>query len=182
MITRPDADGKEETRVITGVLRVVLWTRQGMVPMDLLTLDAQWCYLGASGKYYLLHERQLSQPEAEAIQRERQEAVECNDATIPCLFGCSWTITGAFGESNYGGVKHRSQIQMLSWDKEMSGDNLDLLVPQALLDGQPHDYFDMMANDSENNQVLFAFYSGGRWCCFIGRELTRNETYSVKVV
>jgi hypothetical protein len=44
-----------------------------------------------------------------------------------------------------------------------------------MLDGQEHDYYDMRARNAETGEVMFFFYTAGRWNLFIGHFLNEDE-------
>lgn len=168
--------GWEGKRTVITSSRITALLKQGAVPGDLVEFDGGYALFGTNGKAFLLQSHLLTMTEEDRLERERKEAVEKGDAVIPNFQGSSWKIGTACGSHTprNSGEKGQSTIQVLSVHSDLGKEGLVSCLPSNLLDRREHDYYDMRAR-TENGQVMLFFYGGGKWNCFMGRELNATE-------
>lgn len=167
--------GWEANRTVITTSRITALLKQGAVPGDLIEFDGGYALFGTNGKVFLFQNHLLTGSEESQLERERQEAVEKGDAVIPNFQGLSWQIRTACGSHNAcPGEKSQSKVQVLSVHPELGKNGIASCLPPNLLDRREHDYYDMRARSSDE-RVMFFFFAGGKWNCFIGRELDANE-------
>ncbi|OGN00188.1 MAG: hypothetical protein A2817_03495 [Candidatus Yanofskybacteria bacterium RIFCSPHIGHO2_01_FULL_39_8b] len=175
---QPEQEGGWETRrtVITAS-RITALLKQGAVPGDLVEFDGGYTLFGTNGKAFLLQSHLLTTTEEDALEQERKEAVGKEaDPAIQNFQGSSWKIGTACGTHTprQYGEKGQSTIQVLSIHPDLGKDGIISCLPSNLLDRREHDYYDMRARTTDGRVMLF-FYAGGKWNCFMGRELTAVE-------
>lgn len=181
---RPEQEGNwEARRTVVTTSRIMALLRQGEVPGELVELDGGYVFFATNGKSFLLQSHLLTGSEESALETERQEAVEKNDPVIKNFQGLSWKIGTACGSHTprQAGGKRQSTIQVLSLHPELGKNGIVSCFPPNLLDRREHDYYDMRVR-SEDNRVMLFFFAGGKWNCFIGRELSKEETQRLQAL
>lgn len=171
-------DGWDKRRTVLTFARIVAQLRQGSVPTDLVELGGGYSFAAANGKAYLLHAHDLTIREETYLEGQRQDAVGRGDGMIEDFEGVQWKIGTACGEhqvSGRRGEKSQSTIQVLSAHPDLGKSGMISCLPPDLLDNQEHSYYDMRARSMDGGRVLFFFYAGGKWSCFMGRELSSLE-------
>lgn len=172
----PQQTGKwEEQRIVISTSRITAMLKQGAVPGDLVEFDGGYVLFGTNGKTFLLQNHLLTSSEEDRLQQERQEAVEKGDAVINNFQGLTWKIGTACGSHKpRSGEKGQSTIQVLSVHPDLGKDGIMSCLPPNLLDRKEHDYYDMRVRSGDQKVMLF-FFAGGKWNCFMGRELNAQE-------
>jgi hypothetical protein len=127
----------------------------------------------------------LTAPEEQMIQHERQHVVgeegpaRAGDqkTLIDNFQGLAWQIKSAAGRNTHRkpGERECSYIQVLSFHRDLGQPGKESSLPASLLDRRVYDYYDIKATSTADDRVLYAFYAGGRWACFIGRALSETE-------
>ncbi|MGV3719457.1 MAG: hypothetical protein ACO1SX_00995 [Actinomycetota bacterium] len=176
--------GWERTREVVTAARAVAYTQQGVEPVELVELSGGYLLAACAGKCLLLRRYTLSAPEETELQRQRQEAVDSNDPVIPSFAGYAWHIRCAFGKniSRKPGERACSYIQVLSRHPRLGqADGPLSILPGNILDGQTHDYYDVRARNDAGT-VLYGFYVGGSWACYLGRVLEDTEAAAMQAV
>ena len=175
--------GWEAKRTVITTSRITALLRQGAVPGDLVEFDGNYAMFGTNGKAFLLQSHLLTSKEEETLERERKEAVEKSDPVIPNFQGLSWKIGPACGTHTprQSGEKSQSTLQVLSVHQDLGKDGIVSCLPPSLLDRREHDYYDMRARTNDGRVMLF-FYAGGKWNCFMGRELTGTECQGLQAL
>lgn len=178
-------DGWDKRRTVLTFARVVAQLRQGSVPTDIVELGGGYSLVATSAKAYLLHAHNLTTGEESYLERQRQDAVGRGDGVIEDFEGVQWKIGTACGEHQVGGrrgEKSQSTIQVLSAHPDLGKNGMISCLPPDLLDSREHSYYDMRARSMDGGRVLFFFYAGGKWSCFMGRELSSIERDSLTAI
>lgn len=181
---RPEQEGAwEGRRTVLTTSRITALLRQGEVPGELIELDGGYVLFATNGKSFLLQNHLLTGSEEGKLEKERQEAVEKGDAVIQNFQGLTWTIGTACGSHTpkQTGGKRQSTIQVLSSHSDLGQNGIASCLPPNLFDRREHDYYDMRVRSSDNRVMLF-FFTGGKWNCFIGRELSLEETQRLQAL
>lgn len=168
----------ERRHMVITTSRITALLKQGAVPGDLIELGSGYALLGSNGKTFLLQSHLLTTTEEDALEKERDEAVRKGEPIIPNFQGFQWKIGTACGSHTprQTSGKRQSTIQTLSAHPRLGQDELISCLPPNLLDGKEHDYYDMRARVlGGDNRVLLFFFAGGKWNCFMGRELDETE-------
>jgi len=174
----PNQEGWDSRRTVITASRVTAQMKQGPVPGDFVELDGNYALFGVNGKHFLLQAHNLTTAEESYLEGQRRDAVEKGDGIIEDFQGAKWRIGTACGShaNPRRGEKSTSTIQVLSTHPGLNTGEVNSCLPPNLLDGAEHDYFDMRAKSLDGEErVLFFFYAGGTWSCFMGRELTGTE-------
>src|SRR3989344_7116264 len=132
----------EDRRMVVTTSRILALLKQGEVPGELVELDGGYVLFASNGKSFILQSHLLTGSEEEALEKERQEAVEKGDPVIPNFQGLSWKIGTACGSHTpkQPGGKRQSTIQVLSTHADLGQSGLVSCLPPNLLDRQEHDY------------------------------------------
>lgn len=181
---QPEQEGAwEGRRTVISTSRITALLRQGEVPGELIELDGGYVLFATNGKSFLLQNHLLTGSEEENLEKERQEAVEKNDAVIQNFQGLTWKIGTACGSHTpkTQGGKRQSTIQVLSLHSDLGKNSIVSCLPPNLLDRREHDYYDMRVRSSDDRIMLF-FFAGGKWNCFIGRELSTQEAQRLQAL
>jgi hypothetical protein len=181
----PTFDPRQEgswdaNREVLTTARVIGYTEAGANPMDLIELSGGYLLAVANGASFLFQKLDLTDPEADYLQEERDRACRTADHVIENFQGHSWLIKGAYGDNQAAwrrsGDRSVSYIQVLSVHPNLGETGRRSTLPPVLLDGAVHDYFDLRAyNQEEPSQRLFFFYSGQKWSCYVGHQLSKAE-------
>jgi len=178
---KDDPDWVEDQEVMT-TARAVVYTKQGTVPADLTELSNGYLLVATGNQKLLLKKHDLTTRDTDELEKQRQDAVDSADKTIESFAGHKWNIVGAFG-TNYNpkpGERECSYVQVLSVHPNMGEPGFSTVLPTNLLDGKEHDYYDLRARNLDTGEILYDFYAGGSWSCFIGRPLTEDEITIMK--
>jgi len=175
--------GWESTRTVVTASRITALLKQGAVPGDLVEFDGGYALFGTNGKAFILQSHLLTATEEDGLEQERKEAVEKGDPVIPNFQGLSWKVGTACGSHTprHSSEKSQSTIQVLSVHPDLGKDGIVSCLPSNLLDQLEHDYYDMRAR-SGDGRVMFFFYAGGKWNCFMGRELSKIESQRLQAL
>lgn len=175
----PDQEGQWETnREVVATARVKAFTRQGADPLDMIELTGGYIIVGCGGKTLLLKSHNLTSRGERELEEQRQAAVDRDDGVIEDFEGHVWRISGAYGSNvtRQPGERACSYIQALSVHPRLGEPGLKSTLPPNLLDGEEHDYYDLRARNEDTGEILYFFYAGGKWNCYIGRLLTGVES------
>jgi len=181
----PDAEGGwERTREVVTAARALAYTEQGAEPVELVELSGGYLLAACAGKCLLMRRYALSAPEEAELQLQRQEAVDRGEPVIPNFAGYAWQIRSAFGKNTHPkpGERACSYVQVLSRHPRLGqADGPISILPGNILDGQTHDYYDVRARN-EAGAVLYGFFVGGAWACYMGRVLEDAEATAMQAV
>lgn len=175
-------------RTVLAVARAVAYPKQGRQVYDLIFTDANQLTGLVGGKPCVFNRLDLTNREITKVEWERQEAVDSGELQMKNLLGDGrdWEIKWAMGaNNNIEPDEHScSYIQVLSLHKALGEkDGFDSPLADALMDGAEHDYYDVMATNDKDDQILYAFYSGmNGWHVFIGRRLDQTEVDQIQVI
>lgn len=180
----PRQEGWETRREVITTSRAIGYTKAGANPMDLIELDGDYMLIVANAATFLYKTLDLTAPEADALQEERNRACKQNDTSIDSFMGSSWTIKGAYGDNQPAwrrpGDRACSYIQVLSVHPNLGEAGRRSTLPSNLLDGKVHDYYDLRAfNTNDPKQRLYFFYTGGKWSCYVGHQLSPAEANAI---
>lgn len=164
-------------------MKVMAYTKQGADPLDFIELSGGYVLVACAGKELIFTRHNLTGAEADDLQDERQAAVDRGDGMMT-FEGHEWRITGAYGShaNPKPGERSQSYLQVLTVHSRLGEPGFTSILPPALLDLQEHDYFDLRARQVDGDQILFAFYAGGAWACFIGRVLEETEADQIQAI
>lgn len=174
----PGAEGWDSRRMVITASRILARLKQGTVPGDLVEFDGGYALFATNGRTFLLQSHLLGTSGEDYLERQRQDAVEKGDGVIEDFQGVQWKIGTACGthKARGAGDKDRSTIQVLTKHPALGSVGVVSCLPPNLLDGGEHDYFDMRARTlSGEPRAMIFFFAGGKWSCFMGRELTAEE-------
>jgi hypothetical protein len=174
----PEMTGKwDDNREIITVARAIAYTAQGKDPVEFVELTGGYLLVSAGGKSLIMTNYQLTTQETTELEKQRQDAVDRGDGLIEEFAGSQWTVSGAFGTNinPRPGERSCSYIQALDVNPNLGENGLRSVLPPLILDGNEHDYYDMRARNKDTQEVMFYFYTGGRWNLFIGRFLEDTE-------
>ena len=181
----PGREGSwEKTREVITSARAVAYTQQGAEPVEIIELSGGYLLVACAGKALILRKYALSAPEEGELQRQRQEAVDRGDPVMESFAGHSWEIRSALGKNMNPrpGERACSFIQVLSRHPELEKpDGPRSILPAYIMDGNLHDYYDVRARN-EKGGILYGFYVGGAWNCYLGRVLDEPEAERMKAV
>lgn len=178
-------EGWIRNRTVITMSRITALLRQGSVPADFVELDGAYALVGTNGKGFILQRHLLTTAEEGYLERQRRDAVERGDGIIEDFQGVQWRIGTACGEFRGG---RQSTIQVLSTHPDIGKlqSGVTTCLPPNLLDGTEQTYYDMRARElgagAGQERVLFFFYAGGTWSCFMGRELTASEVQALQAL
>lgn len=175
--------GWDARRIVITSSRITALLKQGAVPGDLVEFDGGYALFSTNGKAFLLQSHLLTTTEEDVLENERKEAVERGDAVIQNFQGSTWKIGTACGSHTprNSGERKQSTIQVLSAHPDLGKDGILSCLPPNLLDKSEYDYYDMRARTS-SGQVMIFFHAGGKWNCFMGRELSETERQSLQAL
>jgi hypothetical protein len=186
-----DPKASKNDRTVLAVARAVAYPAQGKQTYDLVFTDGGQMTGIVGGKPCVFSQLDLTKSEVgkieERVEKERQEAVDRGDLEMKDLLGDkrNWTIKWAMGANPDidPGEHECSYIQVLSLHKDLGGkDGFHLKIADALLDGEEHDYYDVLATNYVDDQIFYAFYAGmNGWHLFLGRRLTDDEANQISV-
>lgn len=161
----PEKEGWEQRREVMTTLAI---EAEGE-PVEFVELDADYALLAARGRVYLLRLRRLLGAEEREIENQRKDACTRGDGVIENYLGTSWAIKAAYGE-----VRGRPSIIRVT-SSRTSDDCPRSALSSELLRTVTSNYFDLRAVANNDGRYLYAFWVGGQWHCYIGRELERVE-------
>lgn len=163
----PEKEGWEQRREVVTTCAI---EAEGE-PVSFFELDADYALLAARGRVYLLRLRRLDGAEEREIENQRKDACTRGDGVIESYLGTSWAIKAAYGE-----VRGRpSTIRVTGVDPSVREGGLRSALSSELVRTGTSKYFDLRAVANNDGRYLYAFWAGGRWHCWIGRELEQAE-------
>jgi len=177
----PEKEGSWETnQPILTTSRIMQLTEDGPVDLELLELMANGYVLLVKGsKVFLLKRYNLTARQERYLQEQRQDAADRHDGVIEDFLGKPWTIKMATGDTFTPDVgPAHSTIQVLSTHPRLGEEGFLTVLPPEVMDGEPHNYYDLEAVADDGN-VLVAFYCKGGWTCMIGRLLKPEEVQEI---
>lgn len=160
-------------REVITIAKIKGFTRRGLDYTDMIELDGGYTLAVAGGKSYIFVKHALTGDDEDLLKEKRQDACDRGTASTFIFEGQAWTIRFAMGKNPTSSGRPCSSIQVLGIHPDLGNRGRVSMLPPALMDGKEHDYFDLRARSGE--QVMFAFYAGEKWTCFIGRQLTDEE-------
>jgi len=169
--------------VIVSANYILTYRPQGAIPMEFYELWKKRAILVSGEKKILFRQVDLKPQDAIELEDERKNAIEKADGKIEDFKGYEWRIIGAFGTNMnpLPNEKKCSYFQNVSvTDNRRDETGLNSVLPKNVLNGSQYDYFDLQAINTdnsalENQQILYAFYIGGTWYCYMGRILNDIE-------